>query len=235
MSKYCVSSTDSGITYPTIPSGQTVYILGNVNPEDNKFNYYSRTCDSNGNWGGVTSTNLATIAADATAEAKTTGVGNIYNNAFRSNTYYVYTTSDNASLAAIKTNSTKDALYSNMINLYLNKELDSNTYANNLKCSNSTMNGITYYGTFKDADGIHFTSTEAAIYKCTDDGWDEQKPFYTVWWFWVIIAVLVIIAIVPLFMLKKGQSNTWQWIVFGISLLAAVIMVVVTWVWFYYF
>lgn len=233
MSKYCVSATVDNIIYPTIPSGQTVYVLNNVNPEDNNFYYYSRTCDSNGNWGDSSSSFLGQIASND--ENKATLVGNLYNNAFRSNTYYVYTNSNDAPVAAIKTNSTKDALYSNMINLYLHEELNSNDYAINLKCPSSTFNGITYYGTFKDADGIHFTSTEAAIYKCTDDGWDEQKPFYTVWWFWLIVAVLVIMAIVPLFMLKRGQKNTWQWIVFGISLLAAVIMVVVTWVWFYYF
>lgn len=232
MSKYCISSTDSGITYPTIPSGQTVYVLGNVKPEDNNWNYYSRTCDSNGTWGSVTSTNITTMGSDATDKASR--VEKIYNDAFRSNTYYVYTTSDNASFAAIKTNSTKDALYSNMINLYINKELGDSTYPNNLKCPSSIFNGITYYGTFKDADGIHFTSTEAAIYKCTDDGWDEQKPFYTVWWFWLIVVVLVIMAIVPLFMLKRGQKNTWQWIVFAVSFIAAVAMVAVSWILFYF-
>lgn len=232
MSKYCVSSTYNDIIYPTIPSGQTVYVLGNVNSADNKFNYYSRTCDSNGTWGGVTSTTLATIGSDATAEAKTTGVGNIYNNAFRSNTYYVYTNSDNAPIAAIKTNSTKDALYSNMINLYLHEELNSNDYAINLKCPSSTFNGITYYGTFKDADGIHFTSTEAAIYKCTDDGWDEQKPFYTVWWFWLIVVLLVIAAIVPLFTVKKPGL---KWGLFAGFIILAAITIAVIWIWFFYF
>ena len=237
--KYCPSqSTTNGIFYPTIPSGQTVYILGNVSDEGddaNKFKVYSRYCN-NGGWSDPSVIDLGTISTDFTAESTASAVANLYDKAFKSNTYYVYTDSDNPNFAAIYSNSSKDALYSNMINLYLNKELNSNKYDINLKCSSSTMDGITYYGTFKGANGISFTSTDAAIYKCADDGsWDEQKPFYTVWWFWVIIALLVIIAVVPLFTLKKGQKNTWQWIVFAVSLIAAVAMVIVVWIWFFYF